>query len=102
MEIEKESNLTMKIPKIGELLTNDQIEIIYEAIERRRVNFPGESEMLTLALVLNNIGARYTPIWCEDCGYVGVLNDVGSSLKCPNEHDLMKGLPLRLGWLTPS
>lgn len=87
----------------GGMLSPKDVEIIYKAIEERRKNFPGEPEVITLSLVLQNIGRRMMTLVCEEGEWTGHPTDIpaqGSEHPlCPNGHSIMKeDEGLRLVW----
>lgn len=75
-------------------ISNEDCEIIYEAIQQRQQNFPGEPEVLSLTLVLQNIGMREMRLECANGEWEGLPADVppqGSQHpQCPNGHDIHK------------
>jgi hypothetical protein len=90
-----------KNPKAGDKLSMEDVEQIAGAIKTRRENFPDEPFEMTVALVLYNIGDRYSPVECIEQEWTGVKQDIprGEGVpKCPNGHVLTQGLGLKLGW----
>lgn len=91
-----------RIPKAGDQFTTDDFDMVLEAYEQRQRNFPNEPASFTFALVLFNIGDRFTPVECIEQEWAGLKKDVPKSdgvPKCPNGHVLVQGLPLKLGWI---
>lgn len=91
-------------PNIGTPLTLDDCEIIFEAFEARQRNWPDEPLIMSLALVLINIGDRYASVRCTGGEWEGLLKDVpkkkGSNTPtCPVGHSLVKKQSLKLGWV---
>ena len=99
-----EAEATTDIPKAGEPLTVPHFDMIMEAVAQRRVNFPDEPPILSMASVLFNIGDRFAPVTCQELEWEGYIQDVdkGEGVpRCPNGHTLVKKNPgLRLGWLS--
>lgn len=90
------------IPKAGDSITIKDVEEIVTAVVDRQQKFPGEPVGITIALVLMNIGDRYSPVECLEQEWTGIKKDVpkGEGVpKCPNGHVLMQGPGLKLGWL---
>lgn len=90
------------IPKAGDLFTKEDFDILVKALQKRMENFPEENFVLTLGLVLFNIGDRYAPVTCIEQEWKGLKRDIppGEGIpKCPNGHPLIQGNPLRLGWM---
>lgn len=97
------NQLMDRVPRIGEFIGTQDVEVIYEAVAQRRKNFPDEPEIISLTLVLMNIGDRYTPVECQEGEWVDVKMNVPpfkDQPRCPNGHTLTKGLPLKLAWLS--
>lgn len=93
------------IPKLGHRLEGPGIEMIVEAVKRRQSNFPDEPFEITMALILMNIGDRFTPIRCEGREWRGYKKDIlpgEGDPTCPNGHPLIKERGLRLGWIMDS
>lgn len=91
------------IPQAGDSLKIADIEILVSAIVDRQQNFPGEPVGLTIALVMMNIGDRYSPVECLEQEWTGLKKDIpkGEGVpKCPNGHVLTQGAGLKLGWLS--
>lgn len=92
----------MAEPKAGEQISIEDFNMIWEAFQKRKVNFPEEPEAMTLGLILFNIGDRYTPVQCVNGEWVSIKSDIpkGEGIpKCPNDHVLTEGKKLVLGWL---
>lgn len=90
------------IPKAGDFLTIVDVEHIVEAIVTRQEKFPGEPVGVTIALILMNIGDRYSPVECIEQEWTGYKKDLerGEGVpKCPNGHVLTQGPGLKIGWL---
>lgn len=90
------------IPLLGDHLKTEDIEMIVDAIDTRAANFPDEPKELTLALVLTNIGNRFTPLKCVGGEWTGLIKDIPRSQDsptCPDGHALIKGEGIKLGWL---
>jgi len=90
------------MPAAGQPLTIHDVEEIIGAMEQRSTNFPDESFELTCAVILLNIGNRYTGVSCVEGEWVGIKKDIpkGEGVPtCPNGHPLMEGAGLQLGWL---
>mgnify|MGYP001183627664 CR=1 FL=1 len=93
-----------KVPEAGKPLEVDDVEMILDAVAKRRENFPDEPAGLTFMLVLLNIGDRFAPVTCQEQEWEGYIQDVpkGEGVpKCPNGHTLVRGNPLKLGWVMP-
>lgn len=96
--------MTTRVPKVGDALNIDDLEMIIEAVEQRQRNFPDEPSEMTLALVFFNIGDRFAPVTCINGEWSGLKKDIPkgnpqSIPKCPNNHVLTMGPGLRLGWI---
>lgn len=90
-------------PQSGEFINSSDTEMIYEAVKQRQTNFLGEPLVLSMSLVLMNIGNRFTPVECLEQEWNGLIIDVEKTdgdPKCPNGHTLRKGAPLKLAWLS--
>lgn len=90
-------------PKPGDPISMEDVEMIIEAIGKRIQNFPDEPPALAFALVMKNIGDRFTPVECLEKEWTGIKFDVHKpeegDPKCPNGHPLMQGKELTLGWV---
>ncbi len=90
----------MHIPKPGDHLSTADVEMIVEAVEQRQHNFPDEPAILTLSLVLMNIGDRFRPLTCIEQEWTGMIHDLPTNEpKCPNGHPINKGPSLKLTWV---
>jgi hypothetical protein len=90
------------MPEVGKGLSIEDVEMLLNALETRSTNFPEESFDLTFALVMLNIGQRFTSVSCINGEWVGQKKDVpkGDDVpKCPNGHVLMEGVGIQLGWI---
>lgn len=90
------------IPQVGDPIGVRDVEEIVEAIVSRQQKFPGEPVGLTIALILMNIGDRYSPVECIEQEWTALKKDIpkGEGVpKCPNGHVLTQGPGLKLGWL---
>jgi hypothetical protein len=90
------------IPSVNDPLNGPGIEMVIDAVKKRRVNFPDEPIEMTLALILLNIGARFTPLECSGKEWRGFKKDLflgGGTLTCPNGHEIEKGQGITLGWV---
>lgn len=93
-----------ELHEAGKSLSFEDIEMIVEAIERRRKNFPDEPKEMSIGLILANIGDRFTPVACVNGEWRGVKKDIpkGEGVPtCPNGH-VMTQEPggLTLGWVS--
>lgn len=91
-----------RIPKAGDEFNREDFDMLLKAIEQRKDNFPDEPPTMTMALVMFNIGDRFSPVECVEQEWTGIKSDVpkGEGVpKCPNGHVLMQGRGLRLGWI---
>lgn len=91
------------IPKAGDFVGVPDVENIVEAIVIRQEKFPEEPVGVTIALILMNIGDRYSPVECIEQEWTALKKDVpnGEGVpKCPNGHVLTQGPGLKLGWLS--
>jgi len=92
------------MPEAGKPLSIEDASEIYEAIVKRKENFPDEPLHMTVVLVLLNIGDRYASVACmnEEHGWTGLKKDIpkGEGLPtCPEGHVLMQRGGLTIGWL---
>lgn len=79
--------------------------MILQAVNQRNKNFPDEPGAVTIALVLMNIGRRFTKVRCIEREWSGILQDIpkGEGVpKCPNGHALFEQRGLELGWIDES
>ncbi len=91
-----------RVPKPGDHLSTADVEMIAEALEQRQHNFPDEPAIMTLTLVLLNIGNRFRNVTCIEEEWTGIqqnLPKLGGDPKCPNGHPLTKGPALKLVWV---
>lgn len=91
------------LAKLGNPLEGPGVVMIVEAIKRRQTNFPDEPLEMTVALILMNIGDRFTPLRCENKEWRGLKKDLvvaeDTDPTCPNGHDIIKERGLTLGWV---
>lgn len=92
------------MPEAGKALSIEDAYMIFEAIERRKSNFPDEPPEMTCILVLRNIGDRFANVICmnEKHAWTGLKKDIpkGEGLPtCPEGHVLMQSGGLTIGWL---
>lgn len=91
------------IPKIGDAIKTDDIQMILDAVGKRKKNFPDEPAAISFMVVMFNIGDRFSPVECIE----GEWKDIKFNARknhndlpvCPNGHPLTQGLGLRLGWV---
>lgn len=92
------------VPKIGDHLSANNCEMMYEMIQEHQRKFPHTPYIISFTLILMNAGIRYTPLECQEGEWTGIIADVGKATdgeyRCPNGHIVHKGLPLKLAWLT--
>ena len=91
-----------RIPKAGDPFTKADFDMIMDAVNYRQQKFPEENIVLSLALVMFNIGDRFAPVTCIEQEWKGLKRDIppGEGVpKCPNGHVLMQGNGLKLGWM---
>lgn len=89
-------------PQVGAELTTKDLEIILEAIQARKKNFPEEPASMAFVLVMANIGYRFARITCEGGEWEGLKSDISpgvDSPTCPDGHALLKGPALKIGWI---
>lgn len=90
-----------RIPKAGDRLNSEDVEMIIEAVNDRQKLFNREPLAMSLALVLFNIGDRFAAVSCVAGEWEGLKKDIprGEGVpKCPNGHVMMQGPGLRLIW----
>mgnify|MGYP006191739129 CR=1 FL=1 len=76
--------------------------MVLEAIQTRLENFPGENPTVAMAVVMFNIGDRFTKLECMEQEWKGVKADVipeDGPPHCPNGHPLRQGPTVKLGWV---
>lgn len=94
--------LNAYVPQPGQSLSGPGIEIVIQAVKRRRENFPDEPLEMTLSLILMHIGARFDPLRCEGKEWRGFKKDIKPGLgppTCPNGHAIIKDQGITLGWV---
>lgn len=94
----------MDRPDPGTPLTTEQFEWIWEACRDRKRNFPSEPDIMTLGIVMMNIGDRFSKVFCTVCEWSGIKMDIPKREdgvpNCPDGHPLMEtGERLRIGWV---
>lgn len=93
-------------PKAGDPISMEDVEMIIAAVAKRLENFPGEPPALTFALVMKNVGDRFTPVECMEKEWTGVKFEVKKPAdgdpKCPNGHPILQGRGITLGWVEES
>lgn len=92
----------MTVPKPGDKLQIEHVEMILRAVGKRQENFPEDDPAVSFLLVMLNIGERYAPVQCVGGEWKGLKQDIppGNGVpKCPNEHVLTQDKGLTLGWL---
>ena len=93
------------MPAAGRALSITDVEEILTAVKTRKANFPNEPEDITWALVLMNIGARYTSVACIEGEWIGKKRDIpkpadGRPPSCPNGHPLIEATNgITIGWV---
>lgn len=92
------------IPKSGDVLSVQDIEMIAEAVLERQENFRDEPVDVSLCVVLSNIGDRFAQVSCINGEWTGVkfkanLRIVSDIPRCPNGHVLYQTEGLQLGWI---
>lgn len=90
-------------PVVGKAVSMEDVELILEAISKRKKNFPDEPGALTIALVLMNIGERYSTVTCQELEWTGLKKDIPKSdeePRCPNGHSLTQVNTVQLGWIS--
>lgn len=93
-----------RIPKAGESITTEDFDMILEAIGKRHQNFPNEPPVLSMAIVMMNIGDRFAPVACVEGEWKGHKKDLYGGVdvpKCPNGHAVIQGVGLKIGWIGP-
>lgn len=91
-----------RVPEDGDPLSSEDVEMIFQAIQKRQENFK-EPAMLSAVLVMLNIGNRFAVLTCLEEEWSGFPKDVPpgeGEPKCPNGHPLRKGPGMRLVWVT--
>lgn len=90
------------IPKAGDRFTQEHLELIFEAIKKRQKNFPDEPAVMSMSLVMQNIGDRYSEVTCTEGEWSSVKAAViptdGPPL-CPNGHEVVILNTVCLGWV---
>lgn len=87
----------------GDSITADDVTIIMETFRYRQKNFPGESEDISMRVVLLNVGDGMAPVECVNGEFSGLKRDIsmtGTFPKCPNNHVMLEGKGVKLGWVS--
>lgn len=91
------------MPEIGEQITLHDIEMIFDLVAERGKKFPDEPGALTFAMVLMNVGDRFSTVQCTEQEWSGTKQEA-STLEglpiCPNGHPLTYLSEMRLGWIS--
>lgn len=93
------------VPKIGDALRLSDAQMIIDATSARKHNFPDEPFLMSMGVVLLNIGEQYAKVECVMGEWKGIKRDIPNSKnsnslpKCPNGHVLLQGAGLKLGWI---
>lgn len=90
------------MPEAGKPLDIRDVYEIFEAVETRQKNFPGEPMSMTFLLILLNIGDRYSTVVCTQGEWTSIKKEIpkGEGIPtCPNGHPLTQTDGLTIGWL---
>lgn len=93
------------MPEIGQAITVDDMDMMLQAMGERQAKHPDEPAALSMYVVFNGIGDRFTPVQCIEQEWSGVKQDIpkrdekGEKPKCPNGHPLVQASRVRLGWI---
>jgi hypothetical protein len=99
---EDEDSLDVDISRVGKPISEEDFDMIVEAITARHRNFPDEPANLTMAMVFTGIGKRFTPVECAEQEWAGTVQDIpkgDGEPKCPNGHPLTLGKTITIGWV---
>ena len=94
------------MPTAGQSLKIEDVQMILDAVQARKNNFPQEPDDITWTLVLLNIGERYRSVACIEGEWVGKKQDIpkpemGAIPTCPNGHPLLQAENgITIGWVT--
>lgn len=91
-----------RIPKAGDPFTQEDFDMVLEAVRQRQENFTSEPPVMSMALVMFNIGERFAPVTCIEGEWEGLKYNIpkGDGIpKCPNGHVMTQGKGLQLGWI---
>lgn len=86
----------------GDLFTQEDLDHVFDLVQARQKNFKEEPALMSFALVLFNLGDRYSSVMCtdEDHLWVGMREDlIAQDAKCPEGHDCVESTRLKLGWV---
>lgn len=92
----------MSKPEAGKPFTTEDFEMVLQAVKARQENFPDEALIMSIGLVIFNIGERFSVVTCIEQEWSDLKMNIPpgeGEPKCPNGHTLTKGPPLVLGWL---
>lgn len=90
------------MPTVGDSLSMEDMEMIFEAVRDRQKNFPDEPASLSMWLVFQGIGERFRQIVCIEQEWTGLKKDVlyvGDEPRCPNGHSLTAEAGMTIGWV---
>lgn len=91
--------------EVGKPIDMDDVQMILDAVEQRKKNFPEEPSDMTMYLVLLNIGERFRQVTCTEGEWTGQKKDLKPIEKqvpmCPNGHPLFQAEEtVKLGWVS--
>lgn len=93
-------------PKAGNPITTEDFEMILEAVGDRQRNFPHEPPVMSMHLVMFNVGDRFAEVECIEGEWTALKGEIEKpekgDPKCPNGHELRVGPKLVLGWMEES
>lgn len=90
------------VPEVGAPFSRTDLDMILEAMQERKVNFPDEPAALTLYFVICGIGERFRKIQCVEQEWECLKKDIPEGEgqpTCPNGHSLHEGPSITIGWV---
>jgi hypothetical protein len=94
----------MDIPSLGDTLSLDDVDMLFQAFVGHREKHPEMDEGLSFYVALTKFGERFRPVQCIEQEWEGRIQDIpvreDGEVKCPNGHSLHKGQPgIGIGWI---